>query len=78
MSQRGSLFSPYQCREKGLTIRQYSQGNIVSEQEKINKVLANYNSFNPKRKRLADKFLIRWNKNINFFIGMINQQNIEK
>lgn len=51
MSLRGSLFSPYQQKLKGMIPREYSKGHVVYEQMKIDSINSNKNNFIGVRKK---------------------------
>ncbi len=69
-------FSYYQnFKNLQISSRKYSRGDIVAEQEKLNKILQNTNEELKEKKEIMIK---RINKNIQFLCSMMNQEILEK
>jgi hypothetical protein len=72
------MYSNYQARKKGLLSMTYSKADVITQQNKLNKVLNSYKNYNKERKVIAGKHIKLYKENIEFICRMLNQQVMEK
>lgn len=71
------MYSNYQRTKAGLLSRHYNKVDVKIEQQKLNKILSKYETYNKYLRLKADKHIKLLKSNIEFLCRMLNQQIIE-